>query len=106
MEMLLVDASACCCSCYLPMLIQNTAQGPQHLRSVKGNYIHRNVLTVLIGRLHAVASLTHYLTFSGPSNFLLHRTGKRDLGGLLNDGINSLARLLMILSSFFPSAYF
>jgi hypothetical protein len=47
------------------MLIEDTAQEPQLLRSVEDNYIHREVPTVaLIGRFHAVASLPHYLTIS------------------------------------------
>jgi hypothetical protein len=44
------------------------------------------------------------LDFSFFFDFILpHRTGKRDLGGLLNDGINSLARFLTFWSPFaFP----
>ena len=50
---------------------------------------------------------THYLAFMPSNSILPRRTGKRDLGGLLNDGINSLARFLNVLVPFrLPPTYF
>jgi hypothetical protein len=48
---------------------------------------------VLLGRLHEVVSPAQ-ITCPSPKSFPPARTGRRDLGGLLNDGINSLARLV------------
>ena len=46
----------------------------------------------IAGRFHKVCSSACIHTFIILFSDLIFRTGKRDLSGMLNDGVNSLAR--------------